>query len=191
MDCSSSSGHNSWKTVWSFVDIHETLLDRVRREHWIGSCEWLLYYSLEFTLLGCLNVEKSPFTWVRLEVKSEAPLARVYHSASLCVNGSANGMIVAFGGRSNDQQALFDTWGLRRHRDGKMGVGGGYMIFRKVGLGACSLQERQGHTSRQIPAYESFHLQHAIHHRRQDEHRWRAVDYRRLRHRELRMVQVQ
>lgn len=51
---------------------------------------------------GCLNVEKSPFTWVRLESKNEAPLARVYHSASLCNSGSANGMVVVFGGRSND-----------------------------------------------------------------------------------------
>ena len=28
-------------------------------------------------------------------------------------------MVVAFGGRSNDSQALTDTWGLRRHRDGR------------------------------------------------------------------------
>jgi protein phosphatase len=27
-------------------------------------------------------------------------------------------MIVIFGGRSADQQALNDTWGLRRHRNG-------------------------------------------------------------------------
>jgi hypothetical protein len=53
-------------------------------------------------ILGCLNVDKSPFTWVRLECKSEAPLARVYHSASLCVSGSATGMVVVFGGRSGD-----------------------------------------------------------------------------------------
>ncbi|CAD8156820.1 unnamed protein product [Paramecium pentaurelia] len=67
----------------------------------------------------CVNVEKSPITWVRLECKSEQPIARVYHSASICTNGSANGMVVAYGGRSNDQQALNDAWGLRRHRDGR------------------------------------------------------------------------
>ena len=55
-----------------------------------------------YIILGCLNIEKSPFTWVRLESKNEAPLARVYHSASLCNSGSANGMVVVFGGRSND-----------------------------------------------------------------------------------------
>ena len=33
--------------------------------------------------------------------------------------GSAMGMMVIFGGRTNDQSALNDTWGLRRHRDGR------------------------------------------------------------------------
>lgn len=60
---------------------------------------------------------------MKLETKSEIPMARVfikfyyfsykqyflyifnkqvYHSAALCQNGSANGMIVIFGGRSGD-----------------------------------------------------------------------------------------
>lgn len=33
--------------------------------------------------------------------------------------GSATGMMVIFGGRTHDQGALKDTWGLRRHRDGR------------------------------------------------------------------------
>ncbi len=41
----------------------------------------------------CLNVEKSPFTWTRLDCRSESPQARVYHAASLCTYGSANGMV--------------------------------------------------------------------------------------------------
>jgi len=49
-----------------------------------------------------LNVEKSPFTWVKLECKSDIPIPRVYHSAALCSSGSANGMIVVYGGRSGD-----------------------------------------------------------------------------------------
>lgn len=28
-------------------------------------------------------------------------------------------MMVIFGGRTSDQSALKDTWGLRRHRDGR------------------------------------------------------------------------
>lgn len=65
-----------------------------------------------------LNVEKAPFTWTRLEVVGESPPGRTYHSASLCSSGSATGMIVVFGGRASDQNALNDAWGLRKHRDG-------------------------------------------------------------------------
>jgi hypothetical protein len=66
----------------------------------------------------CLNVDKSPFSWQKFESKNEAPCARVYHSAALCQYGTAMGMIVIFGGRSGDQVALNDAWGLRRHRSG-------------------------------------------------------------------------
>ncbi|CAD8166845.1 unnamed protein product [Paramecium pentaurelia] len=65
------------------------------------------------------NLEKSPYSWQKLECSSEQPSVRVYHSAALCTTGSANGMMVAFGGRTNDQGALNDTWGLRKHRDGR------------------------------------------------------------------------
>lgn len=67
----------------------------------------------------CLNVEKAPFSWTLLEIRGETPATRVYHSAALCQNGSAMGMMVIFGGRTGDQSALNDTWGLRRHRDGR------------------------------------------------------------------------
>lgn len=50
-----------------------------------------------------LNVEKSPFNWAKVDGgKQEQPRVRVYHSASICNQGSANGMVVIFGGRSND-----------------------------------------------------------------------------------------
>jgi len=65
----------------------------------------------------CLNVEKAPFSWSKVEAGNEGPCSRVYHSASVCSTGSANGMMVVFGGRHVDQSALNDTWGLRRHRD--------------------------------------------------------------------------
>ena len=29
-------------------------------------------------------------------------------------------MMVVFGGRTTDQSALNDTWGLRKHRDGRL-----------------------------------------------------------------------
>jgi diadenosine tetraphosphatase ApaH/serine/threonine PP2A family protein phosphatase len=65
-----------------------------------------------------LNVERSPFAWSKLEVSSPPP-ARVYHASSLCSTGSAAGMMVTFGGRGLDQSALNDSWGLRKHRDGR------------------------------------------------------------------------
>ena len=66
-----------------------------------------------------LNVDRSPFSWSKPELPGECPAPRVYHSAALCQTGAANGMMVIFGGRTNDQSALNDTWGLRRHRDGR------------------------------------------------------------------------
>ena len=67
----------------------------------------------------CLNVDKAPFSWLKLETPGDIPNIRVYHSAAMCTMGSATGMMVIFGGRTNDQSALKDTWGLRRHRDGR------------------------------------------------------------------------
>lgn len=67
----------------------------------------------------CLNVDKAPFSWAKLEMPGDQPQPRLYHSAAMCCMGSATGMMVVFGGRSNDSSALKDTWGLRRHRDGR------------------------------------------------------------------------
>lgn len=68
----------------------------------------------------CLNVDKAPFTWENLRVTSQdKPCVRAYHASALCTTGSASGMMVTFGGRTADQSALKDTWGLRRHRDGR------------------------------------------------------------------------
>jgi len=64
-----------------------------------------------------LNVEKAPHFWTKLECEGEQPPTRVYHSSALCSSGTANGMIVIFGGRTQDQSALNDSWGLRRHRN--------------------------------------------------------------------------
>jgi hypothetical protein len=49
-----------------------------------------------------LNLEKSPYTWAKMETSNEQPCVRVYHSAAVCSMGSANGMMVIFGGRTSD-----------------------------------------------------------------------------------------
>ena len=66
-----------------------------------------------------LNVDKAPFSWNKVETTGDSPVVRVYHSAALCQTGSATGMMIIFGGRTSNQNALNDTWGLRRHRDGR------------------------------------------------------------------------
>jgi len=50
----------------------------------------------------CLNVDKAPFSWLKLETPGDMPTIRVYHSAALCSMGSATGMMVIFGGRTSD-----------------------------------------------------------------------------------------
>lgn len=50
----------------------------------------------------CLNVDKAPFSWLKLETAGDIPPTRVYHSAAMCSMGSATGMMVIFGGRTND-----------------------------------------------------------------------------------------
>ena len=49
-----------------------------------------------------LNVDKAPFSWLKLETAGDCPSTRVYHSAAMCTMGSATGMMVTFGGRTGD-----------------------------------------------------------------------------------------
>jgi hypothetical protein len=66
-----------------------------------------------------LNLEKSPFSWAKLEMSEETlPSPRLYHAAGMCTKGNAQGMMIVFGGRDSGENALNDTWGLRRHRNG-------------------------------------------------------------------------
>lgn len=55
--------------------------------------------------------------WERLDTGSELPSPRTYHANALCKNGVATGMIIVYGGRGEDNSALNDTWGLRKHRN--------------------------------------------------------------------------
>ncbi|CAG9473632.1 protein phosphatase containing kelch-like domains, putative [Plasmodium vivax] len=68
-----------------------------------------------------MHVEMPPFEWVQVIISNncKAPPPRVYHSADMCKEGPATGMIVIFGGRSAENKSLDDTWGLRQHRDGR------------------------------------------------------------------------
>ena len=39
----------------------------------------------------CLNIDKQPFFWSKLDCKGDIPSARVYHSADVCQSGAAAG----------------------------------------------------------------------------------------------------
>lgn len=65
-----------------------------------------------------LDVENTPFAWNQISlIHPRVPAARVYHSADICREGPASGMMVVFGGRTVDARSLKDIWGLRQHRD--------------------------------------------------------------------------
>lgn len=70
-------------------------------------------------IINLQNEQNNSFVWNKLEVlNNQAPSARVYHAAAVCTKGNASGMMILFGGRDSQDQALNDTWGLRKHRDG-------------------------------------------------------------------------
>lgn len=66
-----------------------------------------------------LNINDKAYTWSKFNIAGPQPTPRVYHSADICQQGGAMGMLIVFGGRSFDGQTLNEVWGLRRHRDGK------------------------------------------------------------------------
>ena len=61
----------------------------------------------------CLNLDEEPFQWKRLVCKGRVPEPRVYHSAATCQGGSANGMIVIFGGRTSDRKDILQKMDIR------------------------------------------------------------------------------
>jgi hypothetical protein len=42
----------------------------------------------------CLNIDKQPFFWSKLDCKGDIPSARVYHSADVCQSGAAAGNFI-------------------------------------------------------------------------------------------------
>lgn len=65
-----------------------------------------------------LSIEKSPFFWSKLELKDPPP-ARVYHAATIWKSNNKVDMVLIFGGRARNNDALKDLWGLRRNTQGE------------------------------------------------------------------------
>ena len=67
-----------------------------------------------------LNLTAKAFAWERVAFSAPPyPSPRVYHSADICTQGGAAGMIIVYGGRDAENRTLNEVWGLRRHRSGK------------------------------------------------------------------------
>lgn len=65
-----------------------------------------------------INIDDGIFEWKKLEPQGEIPCSRMYHASSVCKYGGACGMMIVYGGRGESSNALNDTWGLRKHRNG-------------------------------------------------------------------------
>ncbi len=78
----------------------------------IGGCT----ESQESNDVWIINIQNAPLSWSQAQPKGILPSPRVYHSAAYCNTGTAQGMILIFGGRS-DKIAQHDLWGLTKHRD--------------------------------------------------------------------------
>jgi len=65
-----------------------------------------------------INIDEGILEWKKLEPAGEIPCARMYHASAVCRHGGASGMMIVSGGRSDSSNALNDTWGLRKHRNG-------------------------------------------------------------------------
>ena len=112
------------KAFWS-VKMCKGQSPRARYGHVMG-------YLKPFLIIHGGNTGNEPVTdvwvndimntaeWRKAETGIENPPPRVYHSASICRTGTANGMMVIFGGRGADGTPLNDTWGLRKHRDNRL-----------------------------------------------------------------------
>ena len=68
-----------------------------------------------------IRYDKMPLVWSKIEMldSQSFPAPRVYHAIGLCLKGFESGMMIIYGGRDGNDNALSDTWGLRRHRDGR------------------------------------------------------------------------
>lgn len=65
-----------------------------------------------------LSIDNSPFEWNKLQFENQCPIPRVYHSTALWKSANKGDMVLLFGGRTQNNVALNDLWGLRQHNNG-------------------------------------------------------------------------
>ena len=67
-----------------------------------------------------IDINAVQVAWTKLYFPNgTGPCPRLYHTVGFCSKGSAQGMMIVFGGRDLTDNPLNDIWGFRRHRDGR------------------------------------------------------------------------
>ena len=67
-----------------------------------------------------IDINAVQVAWTKLDFPNgTGPCPRLYHTVGFCSKGSAQGMMIVFGGRDLTDNPLNDIWGFRRHRDGR------------------------------------------------------------------------
>ena len=56
--------------------------------------------------------KKEKFTWIKIDIKGDIPVERLYHSSCLCPEGKYMNKLIIFGGRNPQNKPLNDLWAL-------------------------------------------------------------------------------
>jgi len=64
------------------------------------------------------DFENEKIEWKPIKFDDKIPNPRTYFSTCISKGGRTKGMILIFGGRTENKEILNDLWGLRRHRNG-------------------------------------------------------------------------
>ena len=111
---------------WKLLNINGPLPGK-RYGHSLSSIQQFLILFGGNSILGLSNetwiidisIKESQWVKIQIDNNDNFPCPRLYHSYGICDKGNAKGMLIIFGGRDLNDNALNDIWGLRRHRNGK------------------------------------------------------------------------
>ena len=56
--------------------------------------------------------KKEKYTWIKIDIKGDIPVERLYHSSCLCPEGKFMNKLICFGGRNPQNKPLNDLWAL-------------------------------------------------------------------------------
>ena len=56
--------------------------------------------------------EKEKYNWIKIDIKGDIPVERLYHSSNICPEGKYSNKLIIFGGRNSQNKPLNDLWAL-------------------------------------------------------------------------------